>query len=58
VGPFRLFRYADEQAFRFNNRKPTNDGERFGFLVRRIVDKRVTYKQLTGKEEETAEEPF
>ena len=26
VEPFHLFRYVDEQAFRFNNRKPMNDG--------------------------------
>ena len=28
VEPFHLFRYVDEQAYRFNNRK-TTDGERF-----------------------------
>ena len=28
VEPFHLFRYLDEQAFRYNNRK-TNDGSRF-----------------------------
>ena len=31
VEPFHLFRYLDEQAFRYNNRqsKPMNDGDRF-----------------------------
>jgi transposase-like protein len=55
VEPFHLFRYVDEQAFRFNNRLPMSDADRFSFLVRKIVGKRLTYDQLTGK---TAEEPF
>ena len=49
VEPFHLFRYVDEQAFRYNNRKPMDDGDRFSYLVRKIVGKRVTYAQLTGK---------
>jgi transposase-like protein len=36
VEPFHLFRYLDEQAFRYNNRKGLNDGERFDIAVRRI----------------------
>jgi transposase-like protein len=55
VEPFHLFRYVDEQAFRFNNRKPMSDGDRFSYLVRKIVGKRLTYKELTGKEAETVE---
>ena len=57
VEPFHLFRYLDEQEFRFNNRgtreNPITDGERFDMAVRRIVGKRLTYAQLTGKEGET-----
>jgi len=49
VEPFHLFRYVDEQAFRFNNRKPMDDGNRFDYLMRKIVGKRLTYKELTGK---------
>jgi transposase-like protein len=49
VEPFHLFRYLDEQAFRFNNRKMT-DGERFSIAVSGIVGKRVTFDQLTGEE--------
>jgi hypothetical protein len=52
VEPFHLFRYLDEQSFHYNNRLPMKDGDRFGFLVRKIVGKRLTYKQLTGKEHE------
>lgn len=51
VEPFHLFRYLDEQCFRFNNRKVT-DGERFSLAVSGIVGKRVMYKELTGKTEE------
>jgi hypothetical protein len=48
VEPFHLFRYLDEQMFRFNNRKLT-DGERFSMAVSGIVGKRLTFNQLTGK---------
>lgn len=51
VEPFHLFRYLDEQAFRYNNRKDMNDGDRFDLAVRQIVGKRLTWNRLTGKEE-------
>jgi hypothetical protein len=44
-----LFRYIDEQAYRFNNRK-TDDFERFKMAVSQIVGKRITWDQLTGKQ--------
>ncbi len=47
VEPFHLFRYLDEQAYRYNNRKMT-DAERFSAAVSGIVGKRVTYESLTG----------
>ena len=53
VEPFHLFRYLDEQIFRFNNRELTDQG-RFLALVRSVVDKRLTYKQLTGADLVTA----
>jgi hypothetical protein len=49
VEPFHLFRYLDEQAFRFNERED-NDGERFERTLRAIIGRRVTYKSLTGHE--------
>lgn len=49
VEPFHLFRYIDEQAFRYNNRKDMNDGDRFEAAMRQIVGKRLTYDELTGK---------
>jgi transposase-like protein len=52
VEPFHLFRYIDEQAFRFNNRKMT-DAERFDIGLREIVGKRLTYAELAGKVDET-----
>jgi len=54
VEPFHLFRYIDEQAFRFNNRKDMNDGERFDLAVRQIVGKRLTWADVTGKLGETS----
>jgi len=49
VEPFHLFRYIDEQVYRFNNRKLT-DAERFDMAVRGIVGKRLTFDRLTGKD--------
>jgi hypothetical protein len=48
VEPFHLFRYLDEQSYRFNNRKLT-DAERFDAAVKGIFGKRLMYDQLTGK---------
>jgi transposase-like protein len=58
VEPFHLFRYVDEAAFRFNNRLPLSDADRFGYLVRKCVGKRLTYKELIGKENERPAEAF
>ena len=43
--PFHLFRYLDEQAFRFNNRV-LNDAQRFAILLTAAVGKRLTYAEL------------
>jgi len=56
VEPFHLQAYCDEQAFRFNNRK-MNDFERFAITMRQIVGRRLTYAELTGKEEQLEREP-
>jgi transposase-like protein len=53
VEPFHLFRYVDEQTFRYNNRKEMTDEDRFSKAVSQVVGKRVTYKELTGKVGET-----
>ena len=50
VEPFHLFRYLDEQVFRFNERK-TNDAARFLKVVASVVGKRLTYEELIGKTE-------
>jgi transposase-like protein len=47
VEPFHLFRYLDEEAFRFNNRND-GDGERFVKAVGGIEGRRLTYRQLIG----------
>jgi transposase-like protein len=48
VEPFHLFRYLDEQAYRYNNRK-LSDADRFSIAVAGIVGKRVTYETLIVK---------
>jgi transposase-like protein len=51
VEPFHLHRYLDEQTFRYNNRKDMNDGQRFELAMSHVFRKRLTYSQLTGKNE-------
>jgi len=48
VEPFHLFRYLDEQSFRYNNRKDIDDQVRFELAMRNVADKRLTYKELIG----------
>ena len=54
VEPFHLFRYLDEQMFRFNNRgtkkNPVSDLDRFDRALSQIVNKRLTYSEVTGKD--------
>ena len=59
VEPFHLFRYIDEQAFRYNNRQDADgnkltDADRFDIAVSQIIGKRLTYAEVTGKVGETA----
>jgi transposase-like protein len=49
VEPFHLFRYLDEQCFRFNNRGG-DDAFRFALALKGIIGKRLTYIALTGSE--------
>lgn len=51
VEPFHLFRYLDEQAYRYNNRK-ANDAGRFIGVIDGVTGKRVTYQKLIGKSEQ------
>lgn len=48
VEPFHLFRYLDEQTFRFNTRKGT-DADRFVKAAAALTGKRLTYEELIGK---------
>ena len=57
VEPFHLFRYVDEQAFRYNNRKDMDDADRFSLAVSQITGKRLTYAELTGKVGQRQEDP-
>jgi transposase-like protein len=58
VEPFHLFRYLDEQMFRYNNRatrdNPLTDSDRFSYVVTKLFGKRLTFAQLTGKLCETS----
>jgi transposase-like protein len=49
VDPAHLFRYLDEQCFRFNRRHFT-DAERFALVLGQVIGRRITYKELIGKE--------
>lgn len=51
VEPFHLYRYLDEQTFRYNNRKDLDDSGRFALGMSQVFGKRLTYSQLTGKDE-------
>lgn len=49
VEPFHLFRYLDEQAFRFNEREETDQG-RFVKALAGVLGKSLSFAKLTGKE--------
>ena len=58
VEPFHLFRYVDEQVFRYNHRKDENgnnlsDCDRFKAALSQIAGKRLTFGEVTGKVSET-----
>jgi transposase-like protein len=49
VEPFHLFRYLDEETFRYNNRKDEDgDAGRFELALSKVVGKRLTYDELIG----------
>lgn len=48
VIPFHLFRYLDEQSFRFSNWDMT-EALRFRLSLRTVTGSRLTYKEATGK---------
>jgi transposase-like protein len=54
VEPFHLFRYLDEQAFRFNERKdPDGDKGRFLTAAAGVIGKGLRYVALIGQDGET-----
>jgi len=48
VEPYHLFRYLDEQVFRYNERKG-KDADRFVQVLGQAIGRRLTYAELTGK---------
>jgi transposase-like protein len=55
--PYHLYRYLDEQMFRFNNRKDMNDSQRFALGMSQVFGKRLTYNELTGKNDSPRHDP-
>lgn len=51
VEPYHLGAYLDEQSFRFNEREGV-DADRFRTVLSSVTGKRLTYKELTGNEQE------
>ena len=55
--PFHLFRYLDEQSYRYNNRatkdNPLTDADRFVLACTQVVGKRLTWDSLTGKQSDS-----
>jgi transposase-like protein len=49
VEPFHLFRYLDEQSFRYNERELT-DAQRFQKVLGSVAGKRLTWNNLTSQE--------
>ncbi len=54
VEPFHLFRYVDEQVFRYNTRKDgdrkISDLERFEQALSQVAGKRLTFAEVTGRD--------
>lgn len=57
VEPWHLFRYLDEQAYRYNNRKEMSDYDRFKQAASQMVGKRLTWNEATGKNHELETHP-
>ena len=58
VEPFHLDKYVDEQVFRYNNRgtrdEKITDADRFSLAVTLVHGHRLTYKDLTGKAQQSS----
>jgi transposase-like protein len=54
VEPFHLFRYLDEQVFRFNNcetkERKGSDYDRFSLAMSHAFNRRLTFAEVTGKD--------
>jgi hypothetical protein len=50
VEPYHMDRYLDEAMFRFNHRIGHTDSSRFVQALAQVVNRRLTYAELTGKQ--------
>ncbi len=57
VEPFHLFRYLDEQSFRYNHAKGMKDVDRFRLALSQIIGKRIQFDQLTGRTDDYSATP-
>ena len=48
VAPWHLFRYLDEETFRFNERLG-KDADRFVQVMKQLAGKRLTYAEAAGR---------
>jgi hypothetical protein len=48
-----MFRYLDEQSFRYNYREDLDDSGRFEVALAQVIGKRLTWQKLTGKVPQT-----
>lgn len=50
IAPYHLQRYADEEAFRYNQRHG-NDASRFARVMQSVIGRRVTWRHLTAQDD-------
>jgi transposase-like protein len=58
VEPFHLFRYLDEQSYRYNNRKDMDDFNRFKLAAAQMVGKRLDLERGHRQESRAGNVPF
>jgi hypothetical protein len=57
VEPYDLFRYLDEQAYRFNARKGA-DSDRFREVLRRVSGRRLTWDEVRDRTTPEPDPPY
>jgi hypothetical protein len=55
LSPFTYSGISTNRAWRYNNREDMNDSDRFIAAMKQIVGRRLTYRQLIGKDASAVE---